>query len=56
METKEFIRKNIFADPSKVEARIDELKTYLDSFPDGLIADCARTELQNLKQLYELIA
>ena len=51
-----FIAKNIFSDPSKVESRICELEQYLQYFPDGLIADCARKELAYQKELYALIA
>lgn len=52
----EYIRKHIFDDPETVERRICELEQYLDCFPDGMLADCFRNELANLKALYERIA
>lgn len=51
-----YIRKHIFDDPETVERRICELEQHLDRFPDGLLADCFRNELKNLKALYERIA
>lgn len=35
----------------RILARIEVLLEYLSNFPDGLFADCARNELEQLENL-----
>ena len=40
-------------DEEKIIERIEQLREYLDNFPDGLCAAAAKNELQRLENIQE---